>query len=398
MTRDDSGGVGDRCATSVANRRARPRAARASFVRALAMASITAFTLTSSACSADQRPSADPVANTSATAAPTTASPAPTPPAQKTSKRTLSRADSPVAKFLGWTGGDHEFTSDELDTDRQRHEEFQNALATCMKEQGFTYEPEPWHPPVGETSDDYVDLSMDDRAALARDGFGIVDAGLAASNREFSPQELADLDNSAAEQEAYAIARFGSRYARNEEEADAIELTPYDWRTAGCEGSVTHELYPDGTEQAQREAATVSPLAEFDDLELAMIDLPTQVNASAEQRALDEKWSECMSRSGFNYPTLRAAQTAIGEELDALAKPHPEVQNMVVYDAGSPEFRAVAEKEVQVAVAAFDCREELDYSDTHARILISYEERFIAEHRAEMEAYRDALDLLAVSE
>jgi hypothetical protein len=57
--------------------------------------------------------------------------------------------------------------------------------------------------------------------------------------------------------------------------------------------------------------------------------------------------------------------------------------------SGEPDqaaMDALAEREVELALADLDCREETDYRDRHAAITREVEQQFIDDHKAELDA------------
>jgi hypothetical protein len=103
---------------------------------------------------------------------------------------------------------------------------------------------------------------------------------------------------------------------------------------------------------------------------------------------LDAEWATCMEDAGQGgHASPMEAQNSIHEEMnkvyenmdmseEATAPPEPDQAAM----------DALAEREVELALADLDCREETDYRDRNAEITREVEQQFIDDHKAELDA------------
>ncbi len=351
--------------------------------RLLALGALAVMGLTLSACSGGE-PASQKTTAASGGASPSAQATTST---NVTSNRTLSDRDSPLSKLLGSEFDSAEPTPEELEESKKRETEYEAKLATCMKDEGFDYFPVAWTPPPS-TEEVYANPDQDDIEYIKQVGFAI------ASQADVSDVQVEEDKNllymrtlSESALAAYNTAKEGV-YA-NIPKDDPLAEAPWDWRKAGCTGKVTTELFPQYEDSEFRSY----PTEEFQPLIEEAYALSDTADASAEQKRLDEKWQDCMATAGYSYATDYDAYTKLYDEFIALGRPDPENQNGYLWDVGSAEFQAFREKEIDTAVAAYDCREKLHYADEKLKIRFALEEKFIADHRAEFDAYKKAAEL-----
>lgn len=309
-----------------------------------------------------------------------------------TTNRTLKDSDSPWMIFLASTGGE-ESSESEKDSRARDEAEYQKKLAQCMKDQGFDYFPVT-NTPAYDPAMDEIDPRYDDLDVIKTEGFGLATQAHT-SRSEPEPAEEGTIEVnfdyvlslSDSEREAYDTAMNGVYSGMTEEEAAAAG--PYDWRQAGCTGSVSAEVYPQYADKEKR----AYPTDEYQDLISEGMAVAEAADQSAEMKALNAKWQDCMGQAGYAYTDDNDAYWQLYEEFDSLGRPDPNEQNNMLWDTSTPEFTAFQEKEIAVALAAYDCREKLHFSDEKLKIRFALEEKFIADHRAELDAYKDAAEL-----
>ncbi len=122
-------------------------------------------------------------------------------------------------------------------------------------------------------------------------------------------------------------------------------------------------------------------------------ELPQKSAASPEMTALTEKWTACMAKGGHPYASPSDMITKLYDEYATFSVPDPERPAYTVTDTSVPGYDAFVDKEMETAAIDYDCRNALDYEDEALRIGFAYEEKFIDDHRAELEKYRTALQL-----
>ena len=290
----------------------------------------------------------------------------------------LSVADGPLYPYrrLAFGGGLDTGISEQ---ERQRLEiqqqnKIQELVAACMTEQGFEYtlrlvsEDEPAAPDE--------EWKLDDRDWVSRYGYGVSNypGRMPPGQVTEKDRDEAEKPVSEAEDQAFQEALFG--------DDDAA-----DWRDRGCFGAAQHEIigYQAWQDPENQPIIEAIHLFYFEDL------------ADAPQFApLDAEWAACMTEHDF--PDLARQPDAQQSINDLLGEYHPEEEdadgrrpweiNPRFGTLDDPPYAAIAEQEVQVALADLECRQQTDYSNRHLVIQFELEERFIADHQEELDAMK----------
>jgi hypothetical protein len=237
--------------------------------------------------------------------------------------------------------------------------ERENAVAACMKAQGFDYTPH-----VPNVADIHVDTTGLDRASrefAEQYGFGIVRHPESTRGEIWSEMTVAD-DTAAmsqTEREAYQTALYG-------------EVTE---RPTEPDGSVTERREGGGCMDLDAAGFTVYGEA---------MDFLAGIGGDAAFGALDGEWSACMREAGYSYTSPDAAQLAFLDEV------HTTLDADGVRTEG--EGDALAAREVEIAVASWDCKDSLDYDARHRQVQDGLEQAWVDEHAAELDAWRAAVD------
>ncbi|WP_166868496.1 hypothetical protein [Salinibacterium sp. ZJ70] len=244
--------------------------------------------------------------------------------------------------------------------------ETQEYVATCMQKQGFEYVPN-----VGEGFVEVrpEDWRPDDRSWVSEYGYGIVkvpgggDEHLA-SEPAVDPNAdyLASLSES--ERAAYDDVLYG-----------ALQVDPGDWQSddAGCFG------------WAQRQLGTAPTFDLWETAEWqALLEKTGELNRSVNEhpsiREVHDDWSACMADAGLVFERPADASEPIYEALDEYHASHSDPSST------DPELAAIAEREVELALADLDCRESTDFADRVRPIRYELEAAFVAEHQDEIDA------------
>ncbi len=312
-------------------------------------------------------------------------------PAKKTSNRTLTADDSPLRKYLGWTYTSEDVDEEDAEFQNEEWAESDELLAACMKEQGFDYFPPPNTEPVIPSSDVTYDPGKDDVEYIKLNGYGIA---IQADTVPEPPQDeaskyLAGLSDS--ERTAYDRAMEG-QYANLSKE-DPLAEEPWDWRKGGCRGTVSNQMYPEDADAAQR----TYPTDEFQPLIDEALSIEQKAAESPEQKALEGKWSDCMAESGHSYETDYDAYWRLLQEFDEMGRPDPNEINNILWDTDSDEVKKFREKELDTALDSYECREKLHFADESLKIRFAMEEQFIKNHRAELDDYKAAEELVELN-
>lgn len=144
------------------------------------------------------------------------------------------------------------------------------------------------------------------------------------------------------------------------------------------------------------------PTTEFDGLRAEIDEMRAAVAQDPRVAALDGRWAVCMEDAGYaGYTDPASAETAFAARAEALTEEvfgGPSAQQTSTAEelaalAELADERLVAElapEEVATAVADATCREEVDYLRARAEVDVEHQERFYADHEAEVEAWRAA--------
>ena len=120
------------------------------------------------------------------------------------------------------------------------------------------------------------------------------------------------------------------------------------------------------------EAVIFGDTDEFDGIRQELDFFPSSVNNDPRVSALDRDWSTCMAN--FGYSGFEAPGVFLLRQLWAEWEP----------DADQEAF---ADWERAVAVADWDCQDQLDYEFARRRINVELQHRFVTLHIAELEAW-----------
>lgn len=279
-----------------------------------------------------------------------------------------------------------------VDKDKSKADQqaYQEALARCMKAQGFDYTPVPPQDPV-----EPEEIDLTDRGWVEKYGYGI-------TTRDEKPAEMPDDPNqkrmeamSKKQREAYQKALFGKGggMAVTRAGGGGIPMTSGEG-DSGCSGTAQKEVFPD---------AKPLNFDEFKDLFDAIGKLDQQVAADPRIAPLITEWSGCLAGAGYS------GFSKINDPQESIMKKWADL-NGWQYEGGGdgggmtmgrpaggddkgpdPEKAAkLRAEELKLALADVDCRR--DYPKTYASVRKELEQRFIEEHKAELERYRDVMN------
>lgn len=272
--------------------------------------------------------------------------------------------------------------------DQQR--EVEALMAECMAEQGFEYVPVDYSS-MSQTPVEEPDVEWGTREFAEQYGYGMttypgMDEQPAPEEQVWEDPNQVYVDAmSETEREAYYVALYG---AQSGPEPGEEEEWVYDWTQAGCQGSSQHaieEKYGLGGE-------------EMTALQEEMEALWGQVAADERITALTTRWADCMADAG--YPGLAAvedAQNAIMEEQNAIQEEvfagADESADWEALQAEVEERTAgLTEKEIAMAVADFECREEVEFDSVQVEVTNEYQQTFVDAHRAELDAWVESVE------
>lgn len=246
----------------------------------------------------------------------------------------------------------------------QMHIELQERLAACMTDKGFEYTPQPYSPP-----DASPPTEPDNEAWVAQYGFGTA-GGF--NELPFTPPPnpndayVASLSETA--REAYWDAFSGVGHTSS----DFSELTVEEqWAASGCSGETILAM----EEKDTAENPYQSP--EFTDLTTSMEGLAGAALLEPEMIDLAAQWSSCMADAGFSFVSRADMTDAMMLLRNNLPFPHE--------DGAAEAVAAADEEEIATALADLTCRNDVEWDTTAARVQADLEERFVADHKAELD-------------
>ena len=286
--------------------------------------------------------------------------------------------ESPLSKYFDAVyGGDLSPEESEAQWAEQQQQQ-EEIVADCMQEQGFEYRPATY--PGGSSYGDGSEWQPDDREWVGQYGYGAVRSPFT----EESPvpeEEYVDVNAdyvsslSESEQQAYQEALYGPPVP--EDQMDGEGSYEYDWTASGCTGLAQHEVAEEDPSQSE----------EFRPLFDAINELYEGASSWPGMAELDGEWSACMDAAGHGGFTAQAdAQNTVYEDMNAFYETTGDGSEPMPAEPDQAALDALAEEEVELALADLGCREETDYRDRAAEISREAEEQFIADHQAELDA------------
>ncbi|WP_432492855.1 hypothetical protein [Kineococcus auxinigenes] len=285
------------------------------------------------------------------------------------------------AYFESFYGGDLSEAEQQARFEEQ-NERTEELIAQCMSEQGFEYRPNTGNASFSVGSGEEWDVES--RDWVAQYGYGMVTSPGMEEAEQAPAEEYADPNAdyvaSLTESEQIAYGEALSGPMPSEEEMAAMEDGSYewDWTKSGCQGEAQHETMGEDPLQGDEFKGLQEDISAFYEGQ------PSWPGMAE----VDTAWSECMAAAGHSGLAVQAdAQNSIIEEMNG------------VYETMDPEgevdqtaLDAIGEKEVELALADLDCREQTDYRSKVEDITFEQEQRFVDDHEAELDAMKAAAE------
>ncbi|KNC18943.1 hypothetical protein AC792_09620 [Arthrobacter sp. RIT-PI-e] len=295
------------------------------------------------------------------------------------SEETTTAEESPLTQYFSAAYGGDLSPEEQEEQFREDNREREELVAQCMTEEGFEYIPNVQNASFMSGGE----WEPDSREWVAQYGYGMINYP---GRDEPVPEEEQYVDAnqdyieslSESEQTAFFEALHGPM--PDEEAMMSDEPMEYDWTTAGCFGWAENERGggedPFSTEEHK-------PLMD------AMDEFYQNTMDSPELAEIDAAWSSCMSDAGHpGFSAQYDAQTSINEASNALyessAGAAPE--EMVMPDEAA--MADLGEKEIELALADLDCREETDYRERQQEVQFEQEQQFVDDHQDQLEALK----------
>jgi hypothetical protein len=272
----------------------------------------------------------------------------------------------------------------------EQNRKTEELVAQCMKDQGFEYIPRVDNVVTISYAGDEVDYRPDARDWVEKYGYGAINSPWMEQNgAEVMPtsepyvdpnqpylDSLSDSERKAYEEALWGVPQEAVFMDSAESGVATAEPVEYDWTKAGCYGAAQHEVNSFDPYNSD----------EFRPLMDAMNELYTAMSESPEMKATDAAWASCMATKG--YPGLTYQWEGSNLFYEGYLNKFYETWdwNKSGDPMNDPEYQALAETEIKIALDDLDCREETKYRETQADITEAMEQQFIDDHKAELDA------------
>ncbi|MFB2583802.1 hypothetical protein [Herbiconiux liukaitaii] len=256
----------------------------------------------------------------------------------------------------------------------------QNAVAACMKEEGFDYSP--------DVAPEGTFFAVDDAAVpwgseefATTYGYGVSTdayADMAGGDDYVDPNAEYVASLSEGEQTAYSDALWGAPQFEEGGDPDDVSVdysAEYDWRKGGCMGAAQHEF---GSEMAADDP-------EFSSLIEGMEAIYEEVQSSPAVTSAERQWSDCLASAGF--PGYEGKDDPMHDFTERFGALHPAVEEGSAAPTPDPEaLEALQQEEIATATADFACSESSEYTATLEAEQLRLEQAFVDEHREQLDA------------
>lgn len=301
----------------------------------------------------------------------------------------LSYEDSPLGTYLSAAWGGDLSPEEQEKKMADQNRKVEEYVAKCMSDEGFEYKPSTTSNGMSIAAD--IEWEPDDKKWVEQYGYGMVHnpfgSSEAASDMPVDPNEDYVSSLSESEQSAY----YETLYGPQPEESELSEETSfeYNWEEAGCMGAAQHEVTGEDVWSDD----------EFADLRDKMNELWTTSTESPDYKKIDAEWAACMNEAGEpGFTAQMDASTLISNEQSkiyeaAYGDGTEVVDPSTVEDPSkSPEMKALGERELELALVDLECRTKVDYRERTLKLQFALEEKFIAENKAALEAFKAAAE------
>lgn len=274
--------------------------------------------------------------------------------------------------------------------------QMEELVAQCMSEEGFEYIPVDHSGGQSFSSDD-LDVEWGTREFAELYGYGATtdpwsdlmeevpeDGG----DQWFDPNEEYVSSMSESEQEAYYLALYGDQTGPAEGEEEEWE---WDWEQAGCQGWAQNEAWGGGDSDDGEQ---------FRALQDDMNAMWEATMSDPRIAAVEAEWASCMADAGYTgLAAVGDAEQAFYDELnslweDAYADIPPDADEeawMAVEESIEDTRNEMTAREIETAMADYDCRDEVDYTTVQQDVNFEYQQEFVDTHGDELEAYIEHL-------
>jgi hypothetical protein len=259
-----------------------------------------------------------------------------------------------------------------------KQNEIEELTAACMSREGFEYEPvdQSQYMEMGEEDD----VDRDTKEWVASHGYGMSQTPEEQEAAEAEYEDFVDPNAdyvaslSESEQTAYYEVLYGPQPTEEELAAGDFE---YSWENSGCMGEAQHEINGDDVYEDPKYKKLL------DD----MNGIWEKIGKDPAMVKADATWSACMADAGFTeFSKQEDALTSINDASNAYYETLGGSEDTMPAEPDPAKLAELREREIEVAVADFDCSEESDYKQTRLRVQTELEQRFIDDHKSELDA------------
>jgi hypothetical protein len=155
----------------------------------------------------------------------------------------------------------------------------------------------------------------------------------------------------------------------------------YEWQDFGCVGAAQHQVQGDNPKTSSEFDPILEEVSEFNSRP-----------PSAKILRLNTLWSDCMADKGYSAVTDPGSARYVF--MNEVLGPVEAGLDLGIGESplDRPEVLALVDEEVAMALAAFDCGTVTNYDAIAWQDEFDAQEQFIADHKAELEAYRLAAE------
>ncbi|MCS5733374.1 hypothetical protein [Herbiconiux daphne] len=269
------------------------------------------------------------------------------------------------------------------ETQQRQNAAVQDAVAVCMKEQGFDYQPDT-NSGVFTVDSESLDAAPGSEEFAKTYGYGVSTDPFGTADHEASvvdPNQAYVDSLSDGERSAYDAALWGAASVvspTDDPSGGTIEATPYDWTTAGCFGAAQHDV------TAETDPSSDPAFASMVD---AMSALYEKVRAAPDVREKEKDWSDCLARAGFpGLEHIDDPQARFNELLDSLtASPDGSSTGERVRPDPSA-LKKLQSEEIATASADYDCVRDTGYQAALDDAQTTIEQAFVDENKEQLDA------------
>lgn len=300
---------------------------------------------------------------------------------------------SPLEEYLGAGTLSYDFDAEEFQRQDQKKEE---AIAACMKEQGFDYipySPDSYFQVVPSngsgavltsTGGDRLGEGLSDEEFAKQYGYGISTNDEPPAPASVDPNDAIVDALSVSGRVAYYHALYGPDVSLQDDGHLAHKELPFD--ETACWQKASEEVFGTVPEVDESVLAAFQPLLD----EIGT--LYDRVLADGRMVAALQDWSDCMAAAGFpGYTDLNKPRQDVSDRADKVLGPSKDPTK-----ADPQRLAEVRLFETSIAVADLQCTAA--YGDVYTAVNLDIETAFVNDNRAQLEQYRDALAAAAAED